>query len=228
MTRREPDDEEGADVSELAAVILCGGESRRMGRPKAWLPLGGETLLGRIVRIASTAAEPVVVVAAAGQDLPELATPVILERDPAPGLGPLQGLAAGLAPLPSSVEFVYATAVDAPFLEPAWIGRLVELIGDRDVAVPWIEGRRHPLASLYRARPAREAALQLLDEGVLRLTALVERLRARDVSADEMRLVDPDLRSLRNLNTPADYQTAASRFFERTEGREGLGETNSG
>jgi len=199
-------------VSKPAAIILCGGESRRMGRPKAWLPLEGETLLGRVVRIASTAADPVVVVGAVGQDLPELAAPVILARDPIPRLGPLQGLAAGLAALSPNVELTYATAVDAPFLEPAWIGRLAELISDHDAAAPWIEGRHHPLASLYRVRPAREAVRRLLDEGVLRLTALVERLRSRDVSADELRLVDPWLRSLQNLNTWADYQRAVSRM----------------
>lgn len=202
-------------MSNVAAIILCGGESRRMGRPKAWLPLGGETLLQRVVRIASTAAEPIVVVAAAGQELPNLPSSVVLTRDPLPGLGPLQGLAAGLEALPSAVDFAYATAVDAPFLEPAWIARLVDLIGDHEAAAPRVDGRLHPLASLYRARPAREAARRLLDEGVLRLTSLVERLRAREVSADELRVVDAELRSLRNLNTPADYQSAAKLCHDR-------------
>jgi len=212
--RRERGAEREDPVANVAAIILCGGESRRMGRPKAWLPLGGEALLQRVVRIASAATEPVVVVAAAGQTLPELAAPVVLTRDRLSGRGPLQGLAFGLDALPPTAEFVYATAVDAPFLEPAWIARLAELIGDFDVAAPRIDGRIHPLASLYRAQPTREAARRLLDEGVLRLTALVERLRARDVSAEELRLVDPELRALRNLNTPADYQRAARRFFK--------------
>lgn len=198
-------------MTKPAAIILCGGKSRRMGRPKAWLTLEGETLLGRVVRIASTAAAPVVVVAAPDQALPELNAPVVLVRDPVPDLGPLQGLAAGFAALPPVAELAYAAAVDAPFMEPAWIGRLAELIGDHDAATPRIDERRHPLASLYRVRPAREAAQKLLDEGVARLTTLLERLHARDVSADELRLVDPELRSLRNLNTPADYRKAANR-----------------
>lgn len=198
-------------MTKPAAIILCGGRSQRMGMPKAWLTLEGETLLARVVRIASTAAAPVVVVAAPDQALPEVNAPVVLVRDPVPDLGPLQGIAAGLAALPPAVELVYAAAVDAPFLEPAWIGRLAELIGGHDVATPWIDERRHPLASLYRVRPAREAAQKLLDEGVARLTTLLDRLNARDVAADELRLVDPELRSLRNLNTPADYRNAANR-----------------
>lgn len=210
--RADIDQRRNSDMTRPAAIILSGGKSRRMGRPKAWLTLQGETLLHRVVRLASTAADPVVVVAAAGQALPELDDSVILVRDPIPDLGPLQGLAAGLAALPPSLELAYAMAVDAPFLDPAWIGRLVDLIGDHDAATPRIEERRHPLASLYRVRPAREAAQSLLDEGGLRLTALVDRLRARDVSADELRLVDPGLRSLRNLNTPADYRDARNQL----------------
>ena len=52
------------------AVVLCGGESRRMGRPKAWLEFGKEVMLERVVRLVSTVAWPIVVVAAPGQDLP--------------------------------------------------------------------------------------------------------------------------------------------------------------
>ena len=103
-----------------AAVILCGGASQRMGRPKAWLPFGEERMLERVVRLAGTVARPIIVVAAADQMLPELRVDVTIVRDPVPGRGPLQGLAAGLGALPDSVELVYATATDVPFLE---IGR---------------------------------------------------------------------------------------------------------
>ncbi len=105
----------------VAAVILCGGPSRRMGRSKAWLLFGDERMLERIVRLAGTVARPVVVVAAADQELPKLPVDVAIVRDPVAGRGPLQGLAAGLGALPDSVELAYATATDVPFLEPRWI-----------------------------------------------------------------------------------------------------------
>ena len=70
-------------------IVLCGGQSRRMGRPKAWLPFGPERLLQRVVRLVSTAADPVAVVAAPGQDLPELPRSVVVARDPVSGRGPL-------------------------------------------------------------------------------------------------------------------------------------------
>src|SRR5579875_1511202 len=97
------------------AVVLCGGESRRMGRPKAWLPFGPERLLQRVVRLVGAVARPIVVVAAPGQDLPDLPAEVGIVRDPVAGRGPLAGLAAGLAAFAGradSVELVYATATD--------------------------------------------------------------------------------------------------------------------
>src|SRR5690349_15807444 len=96
--------------AQLGAVILCGGQSRRMGRPKAWLPFGPEPLLARVVRRVREVVGPVVVVAAPGQNLPSLPSDVAVARDPVADRGPLQGLAAGLAALPDDVELIYATA----------------------------------------------------------------------------------------------------------------------
>src|SRR5215203_5881674 len=117
----------------LGAVILCGGQSSRMGQPKAWLPFGPERMLQRVVRLVGEAASPIVVVAAPGQQHPPLPGSVTVVRDPISGRGPLQGLAAGLSALPESVELAYASATDVPFLRPAWIARLRDLIGDHDL-----------------------------------------------------------------------------------------------
>ena len=68
-------------IAGLAGVVLCGGESSRMGSPKAWLDFGGEPLLARVVRVVSEAASPVLVVAAPGQDLPALSEDVTVVRD---------------------------------------------------------------------------------------------------------------------------------------------------
>jgi molybdenum cofactor guanylyltransferase len=66
---------------DLGAVVLCGGESRRMGVPKAWLPFGPERLLQWVVRLVGVVSRPIVV-AAPGQELPELPTGVSIVRDP--------------------------------------------------------------------------------------------------------------------------------------------------
>jgi molybdopterin-guanine dinucleotide biosynthesis protein A len=193
---------------QIGAVVVCGGESRRMGRPKALLPFGSELLLERVVRLAGEVARPVVVVAAPGQELPQLAADVRIVRDSIAGRGPLQGLAAGLAALPDSVELAFATATDVPFLEPAWITRLAALIENHDLVIPKIGGYLHPLAALYRKRAVLAAIEELLRADRLRLMLLVETVKSRVVDETEMRVVDPDLRTLRNLNHPDDYDRA--------------------
>lgn len=191
-----------------AAIILCGGRSRRMGRPKAWLPFGAERLLPRVVRLAGTVAGPIVVVAAPDQDLPPLPGDVVVARDPVSDRGPLQGLAAGLAALPEATTFAYLTATDVPFLQPAWIEHLAGWIGRNDVAIPVAEGYPHPLAALYRRAAVLPAARELLEANRLRPFFLTEMLPTRVVTEPELRAVDPDLATLRNLNTPDDYQQA--------------------
>jgi molybdopterin-guanine dinucleotide biosynthesis protein A len=190
------------------AIVLCGGQSRRMGRPKAWLPFGPELMLQRVVRLVGEAAGPVVVVAAPGQDLPELPEGVAVVRDPVSDRGPLQGLAAGLAALPESVGLVYATATDVPFLRTAWVARLVELIGENDLAIAEIGGFLHPLAALYRRATVLPAIERLLREDRLRPVFLLEAVRAVVLDESRMAAADPDLATLRNLNGPGDYLRA--------------------
>ncbi len=192
----------------LGAVVLCGGESRRMGCSKAWLPFGSERMLQRVVRLVGEVAWPIVVVAAPGRALPELAADIAIARDPIAGRGPLQGVATGLATFPDSVELVYATATDVPFLEPRWITRLAELIGDHDLAIPFIGERYHPLAALYRKDAFLPVIERLLKADRLRLTSVVDEVKTRYVSEEELRAVDPILGTIRNLNDRDDYQNA--------------------
>ncbi|GAC1469680.1 MAG: hypothetical protein NVSMB9_13770 [Isosphaeraceae bacterium] len=181
-----------------------------MGRPKAWLPFGNELMLERVVRLIRLAVEegPTAVVAAPGQQLPPLPASVILVRDPVSGRGPLQGIAAGLAALPASAELVFASATDVPFLQPSWVHRLSELIGDDDLAIPFVEGYHHPLAALYRRAVVLPAVERLLGINRLRPVFLMEAVRTRVVNVDELLPVDPTLSTLRNLNTPEDYHAA--------------------
>jgi molybdopterin-guanine dinucleotide biosynthesis protein A len=179
-----------------------------MGSPKAWLPFGAERMLQRVVRLVATVAQPIVVVAAPGQELPELGVEVPIVRDEIAGRGPLQGLAAGLKTLPDSIELVYATATDVPFLEPRWITRLEELMGGHDLAIPRIGGYFHPLAALYRRAAVLPVIAGLLIADRLRPVFVVEAVNSRIVDEDEMRQVDPELGTLRNLNHPEDYRRA--------------------
>jgi molybdopterin-guanine dinucleotide biosynthesis protein A len=179
-----------------------------MGQPKAWLPFGSESMLQRIVRLLREAAQPVVVVAAAGQDLPDLPEDVRLAVDALPARGPLQGMAAGMDAMSDVVDFAFATSTDAPFLKPAWIMRLTELIGEDDIAIPMVGGFQHPLAALYRVAAVRPKIERLLQRDQLRLSLLADCARTRIVPEDELRDIDPALETLRNLNDLESYEQA--------------------
>jgi len=178
-----------------------------MGVPKATLPFGPETMLQRVVRLLGTVVSPIVVVAAREQSLPELPSAIVVTRDEREQRGPLEGLRAGLKALPSSVEFAYITSCDVPLLVPAFVERMVELLGDHDIAVMEIDGFAHPLSAVYR-RATLPRVESLLENDRLRPVFLFDAVRTRRVRPEEMITVDPQLRTLRNLNTPEDYSAA--------------------
>jgi len=199
-----------------AAIVLAGGRSARMGRPKAGLAWHGSTLLRRAVGLVARETEgPVVVVRAAGQALPALPPGTQLADDAREARGPLQGMAAGLAVLGEGVEVVFVTGVDAPLLHPALIRHVItSLHAHDDIVLPQAHGFPHPLAAAYRVATVAPMIEALLAEDSLGTKPLMRRARVRRL--DEAALLadpavaewDPDLRSLHNLNEPAAYEAA--------------------
>jgi molybdopterin-guanine dinucleotide biosynthesis protein A len=190
-------------------IVLAGGKSTRMGTSKAMLAFGPETMLQRVVRLLGAVVSPIVVVAAGEQQLPELPADVLIARDEREARGPLEGLRAGLKALPDSVNSVYVTSCDVPLLVPAFVERMIELLGDHDIAVMEIDGFTHPLSAVYR-RSTLPNVESLLAQDRLRPAFLFDAVRTRRVQPAEMMSVDPDLSTLRNLNTREDYLRALS------------------
>jgi molybdenum cofactor guanylyltransferase len=188
-------------------IVLCGGKSTRMGVPKAMLPFGEETMLQRVVRLLSTVVSPIVTVAAREQVLPELPREVIVTRDEQEARGPLEGLRAGLKALPDFVDLVYVTSCDVPLLLPGFVERMIELVAGHDIAVMEIEGFPHPLSAVYKRSVLPEVE-SLLAKDRLRPVFLFDAIRTRRVQPAEMLSADPQLQTLRNLNTQEDYRAA--------------------
>jgi molybdenum cofactor guanylyltransferase len=190
-----------------AGIVLCGGQSTRMGRPKAWLPFGGELMLPRVVRLLSEVVSPIVEVAAPDQEVPPLPAGVEITRDEEKGRGPLQGLLAGLHALRGRADAAYLSSCDVPFLQPAFVRRLIDLLGDHLICVPKVGDYHHPLAAVYRTEVAEQVA-RLLAENRLRPVFLFESVLTRVVEPAELADVDPTFQSLRNLNTREEYEAA--------------------
>src|SRR4051794_31646691 len=109
-----------------AGLVLAGGRSSRMGADKASLDWHGSTLLRRCCGVLHRAGlDLVVVVRAPGQALPALPDEVRVVDDAREGLGPLQGIAVGLAAVADRAEAAFVCATDVPFLHPELVRRLL-------------------------------------------------------------------------------------------------------
>ncbi|MBU9765810.1 molybdenum cofactor guanylyltransferase [Mycobacterium sp. TNTM28] len=183
-------------IAPLAAVVLAGGASRRMGRDKATLPVDGATMVERVVAAVGARCAPVFVIAAPGQPLPELNAQVL--RDEVRGVGPLVATGRGLrAAADAGRDRAFVCAVDMPYLSSDLIDTLA-VAAERvaaDIVLPW-DGRDHYLAGIYRTR--------LID----RIAGLVadgrRSMRALAGSVDTQRIVMAPQRALTNVNTAAD------------------------
>jgi molybdenum cofactor guanylyltransferase len=194
-------------VEEAGAIVLVGGQSSRMGRPKAALDFGGMPLLTRIVTKLKRRFEEIVIVAApasAWQPRIEVAG-VKIVHDESAFAGPLDALRRGLDALEHQVAF--ACSCDLPLLNANVAAALVAMLEDFDAVIPEVGGQLQPLHAVYRKQCARKIE-SLAAGGEKRLTAIAAALNARKVGEDELRKIEPELRSFFNVNTPEDYQRA--------------------
>ena len=186
--------------SGCSLVILAGGLSRRMGRDKAALPAGDGTLIEHLARRLAPVVDETIVAGGSGRDHPPGARIV---PDHYPGLGPLAGIHAGL--LAARCAHVWVVGCDLPDTDPGLASLLLGLAGAYDAVVPRIDSEPQGVCALYnRALAARIEGL--LATGERRVKMLLAASNVRYVTPEELRAVDPELGSFRNINTPADYE----------------------
>ena len=185
----------------VTAAVLAGGRSQRMGVDKTLLLFDGEPLVRRVAEVTAQVCEHVMVVtnrpeAIAEADLPDS---VRVLTDEVAYQGPLGGLVTALAA--ADTEWVLAVAADMPWLEPSVITALWEARDGAQVVMPASEKGPEPLLALYHTSCLPEAR-RILASGRRRLVAILPAVKAVTVSLDDLRQVDPGLRSLVNVNTP--------------------------
>jgi len=197
----------------VGSLILAGGRSIRMGKPKESLPFGEVTLLGHVCATLLGCTDPVVVVARDGhQNLPPLPADARVTVDLEPDAGPLWAICTGLRFVRShgllgATDAVFVTACDTPFLHARLVTGLSERLGDSQAVMPHLGGLLQPLCAVYRISVL-DAVETLLARGVRTPRALAESIPTRLVDEQEMAQLDPGLRSVENLNTPEDYARA--------------------
>lgn len=165
-----------------------------MGRDKASLQVGGETLLDRTLREVARLTHDIVIVGGE-RGIPDLY----------PHSGPLGGLVTGLGAISGNRAVV--VACDQPFLRAEVLRLLADLASGYDAVVPRVGDRIEPLHAVY-GKDVWAVAERQVRHGSLRLSDLLALLNVRWVDEAAIRAVDPDALSLTNVNTPEEWEAA--------------------
>ena len=203
-------------VEGLAAIVLCGGASSRMGFPKRDLWFDGQTFLQRVAQRASTVCGPLICVGAHGAaDQAALAALVahgrlpvgtVLVHDETAALGPLESIRVGLAAAEPHASHAFVTSCDVPNLQPDLIRTLASLVASHEAVMP-IRGKRfYGMTAIYQTAVHRRIATMLSEPDChgrvsdIRLIA-----KTRTVALDDLRVADSQLDSFTNINTADHY-----------------------
>lgn len=193
----------------VAAVVLAGGASRRMGADKATLDVGGSCLAERVVGVASTVAGVVALVAPVGH--PALA--LVAEGGPLlgavrvvhdPGDGPLAAIVTAFGAL--QAPWVVLLATDHPDLRSELLALLLALRGTGQAVVARREARLEPLVGVYDRVATLAAARQCIRAGEHALHRLLARLDITVVEESTWRIADPQGASFADLDTPQELR----------------------
>lgn len=187
---------------DCCAVILAGGLNTRMnGRNKAFLEVGGRTILDRLLGCLQSTFREIILVTRE----PDLYTDygsygLKVVKDIFPDRSSLTGMHAGL--MHARAGFGFMVPCDTPFLQSALVRMmLAELAPDLDVVVPFFDGHYQPLCAIYSKRCIPAIENQLVGKRY-KIIQLFDRMTIRVVPADKIKAVDPGLLSFLNVNTP--------------------------
>jgi len=172
-----------------------------MGEDKALLFFEGQHLVSHVVSALESVCQQILVVAQPQQDLSFLGKTVV--HDLIPGYGALMGLYTGLKNAPT--DRVLAVACDMPFLQPKLLEHLIHVDVKADVVVPKIDGHFEPLLAIY-SKNCLGPIEDMIDRAQKCVYDFYPKVRVREISQKELRIFDPELKSLVNFNTPKELK----------------------
>ncbi len=179
-----------------------------MGRNKAELPLDGTTVLQKVESAFAEIADGLILVIGQDAAVPETSRADRVFRDENLDFGPLEGLRIGLAAASTTAEMAMVGTCDAPLVVPQvyqLMQRQLQESPQHEAVMPLVEGRHHPLTAVYRV-----SALPVISGMVarqqLRVRDLLEQINVLEIAEAELCEIDPQLRTIRNINTREEYQ----------------------
>ncbi len=194
-----------SSASPLSLAIIAGGQSRRMGRDKAFVELGGATLIERVIqRSADLGQAETILITNKPADYAHLGLP--MHRDAMPDKGSLGGIYTAL--LQAASEYVLVLACDMPFVNPDLLRFMIaQLDADTDIVVPRVAGYPQALHAIYRTICIQPIRAQLAASR-LKIIRFYDQMRVRYLDEAEYAEFDAGSRSFANLNTPAELEQA--------------------
>ncbi len=200
-------------LSEIDGYVLAGGASRRMGTDKAFLSLGGKTMVRRAADALFAISKEVRVVGNVLKDLPDLTVvPDITEH--AAGRGAIVGLLTALRN--ARHDLVAVLACDLPFVTGDLMGRLAAIA----LETPWAscviprqsDGRLQPLCAIFRRDRCIELVDSVYQDRDWRMQHLIKRMDARIIDFDEVLDLPGSTNFFFNVNSFDDFERAAKQF----------------
>jgi molybdenum cofactor guanylyltransferase len=178
-------------------AIIAGGKAERLnGVPKGLLELEGQTVIERLLLLRPLFDSVLLVT---NEPVPYARFGIPIAADRLVGRGAPAGVHAALAS--ANTEWVVAIACDMPFVRREAVLRLLaERKPEVEAAAYEVDGRLEPLLALYRTALADRWESLLTAQPSFR--ELFRHFRARVLSESELRSVDPELASVRSVNTP--------------------------
>ena len=194
------------------AIVLAGGASTRLGKDKGLLPLANRSLITYVLDATKYLFKETLVVVSSQVQAKEYAksvpsdVQVVIDSNNmhSPLVGALTGFECAHG------EYSLVLSCDTPFVSKEILSLLLELCTNKSAAIPrWPNGYTEPLQATYSTRLAEEAARDALNEGRLRMQALLDNLRGiRFISTLVLQQLDPELRTFFNVNTLVDLKKA--------------------
>jgi molybdopterin-guanine dinucleotide biosynthesis protein A len=194
----------GSNPSDVAAFILAGGKSTRMGSDKAFLEWDSSNLLVRAMEIARAVTPNVKIIGS--REKFAVYAPIV--EDIFPERGPLSGIHAPLTI--SSTDLNLMLAVDMPFVTSEFLQYLIgqaRSAGDVLAIVPRIDGRLQPLCAIYR-RGFAAYAEESLKAGKNKINPLFHIVPTHVIEENKIEAAGFSATIFRNVNTPEDLSLA--------------------
>ena len=198
----------------LGAVVLCGGQSSRLGVDKQELIFGGRTFLETIVAALAPVTQRIVLVGNVDSDRHQLPDSVSIIQDELKGKGPLEGIRVGLKSLADDYQHAFVSSCDVPLLTGALVEFLFAQLDYRDAIVPTKGDRRYGMTAIYRTS-LHVAIADRIEQNLLRVCDLADGFDVVNLDAEALRVVDTELDTLTNINSASDYFQLLERFGQQ-------------